>query len=183
MTSRIQSILEKMNSPIIPYKRPQFVPVWNPEDYFNDLENVNESDTTYLRELHNDFPSRIDEQKILKKASIIDIIPKVGKLNNIYEKYLKKNKKAPIQEYIKALHEAGYPEDMLMDFIKKDEKRKANMEEINNFVVSIFGEVNDKKVTVKKKTLNQILKFKKMIYAMPEIDDELPNDDCDQDED
>ena len=154
------------------YTTPKFVPFWNPEHYFNDLE-TNGTDSTHVRQLHENcvYP----EPTTFKLPTVKNIVLPA----DIYEKYLKKNKKAPIDEYIKALYEAGYPEDVLLDVMKKDAKRKAMLPELTQFIIDIFGEVNDKKVVVKKKTINQILKIKKKIYAMPEPE-ESPNEDYEE---
>ena len=155
------------------YTTPKFVPFWNPEHYFNDLE-TNGTDSTHVRQLHENCVYPADPEPTIKKKVSVDKLP-----YTIYEKYFKKNKKAPIDEYIKALYDVGYSEDVLLDVMKKDAKRKAMLPELTQFIVDIFGEVNDKKVVVKKKTLNQILKMKKKVYAMPEPE-ETPNDDYEE---
>ena len=158
------------------YTKPEFVPFWNPEHYFNDLE-TNGTNSTHVRQLHENcvYPEEPITFKTKQKCgAVMDKLP-----YTIYEKYFKKNKKAPIDEYIKALYDVGYSEDVLLDVMKKDAKRKAMLPELTQFVVDIFGEVNDKKVVVKKKTLNQILKMKKKIYAMPEPE-ETPNEDYEE---
>jgi len=174
------------------YTKPKFVPFWNPEHYFNDLE-THGTDSTHVRQLHENCiypePTTIKIKKKICNVSFMDKLPvstivkndKVkiviqSGLYNIYEKYLKKNKKAPIDEYVRALYEVGYSEDILLDVMKKDAKRKAMAPELEQFVFDVFGEFNDKKVVVKKKTIQQILKFKKKIYAMPEPE-ETPNED------
>ena len=174
MATLIQDMINNYGSYPV-YTTPKFVPFWNPEHYFNDLE-TNGTDSTHVRQLHENcvYPEPTTF-KIKRKLAVID---HTG-LYNIHEKYLKKNKKAPIDEYIKALYDVGYPEDVLLDVMKKDAKRKAMLPELTQFVVDIFGEVNDKKVVVKKKTLNQILKMKKKIYAMPEPE-ETPNEDYEE---
>lgn len=192
MSTLIRDIISNYNH-YPEYTKPEFIPVWNPEHYFNDLE-THGIDSTHVRQLHENCVYPEEESIIFKTkqkcgVTVIDKLPvstivkndkvKVvihSGLYNIHEKYLKKNKKAPIDEYIKALYDVGYPEDVLFDVMKKDAKRKAMIPELTQFVFDVFGEFNDKKVVVKKKTIKQILKFKKKIYAMPEPE-ETPNED------
>ena len=195
MATLIQDMINNYGSYPV-YTKPEFVPFWNPEHYFNDLE-TNGTNSTHVRQLHENcvYPEEPITFKTKQKCGNVTVMDKLpvsttvkndkvkvvihSGLYNIHEKYLKKNKKAPIDEYVKALYDVGYPEDVLLDVMKKDAKRKAMLPELTQFVVDIFGEVNDKKVVVKKKTLNQILKMKKKIYAMPEPE-ETPNEDYEE---
>jgi hypothetical protein len=100
-------------------------------------------------------------------------------LATLYKKYSKPCVKPPLEERIKALHEAGYPEDILLDVMKKDAKRLASEAKMSEFIFTIFGEVNDKKAaSTKKRTIQQILKIKKRLFAVPEpTEEEIPVED------
>jgi hypothetical protein len=102
-------------------------------------------------------------------------------LEDLYAKYSKPSRKPPLEERIKAMHQCGYPEEVLLETMKRDAKLTAQSADLDNFIFNIFGEVNDKKQSApKKRTITQILKIKKRSYAKPEIDDEeIPVEDDD----
>jgi hypothetical protein len=95
----------------------------------------------------------------------------------LYSRY--KNKRPPLDDRIKALHEAGYPDAVLIDVMKKDARRVAESAKLDEFIFGIFGDITDKKTpSAKKKTIHQILKIKKRVYAMPDpTEDENPVED------
>jgi hypothetical protein len=150
-----------------------FVPYWNPEPYLKDLENSG-TDITELKRLHEEFPPSAETYYTKKAPLVLNTTP----LEKLYAKY--PCKKPPLDERIKACHEAGYPEEKLLDIMKKDAKRVAEKPELEKFLFDIFGEVSEKKTSsVKKKTIHQILKIRKQYFALPEPDDEeLPNEDA-----
>ena len=81
-----------------------------------------------------------------------------------------------------AAKDFGYPDEVLRDMLVKHEKKEASRAELDEFVTSIFGELSDKKTTApKKRTLYQVLKIRKAVYAMPDQDpdptEEEPNED------
>ena len=151
-----------------------FVPYWNPEQYLVDLKK-NGTDTDQLERLHKQHPPPNDYPLFHKKELNIDMRP----LATLYKKYSKPCVKPPLEERIKALHEAGYPEDILLDVMKKDAKRLASEAKMSEFIFTIFGEVNDKKAaSTKKRTIQQILKIKKRLFAVPEpTEEEIPVED------
>ena len=102
-------------------------------------------------------------------------------LEDLYAKYSKPLRKPPLEERIKAMHQCGYPEEVLLEAMKRDAIMTAQSADLDNFIFNIFGEMNDKKPSVpKKRTITQILKIKKRSYAKPEIDDEeIPVEDDD----
>ena len=148
-----------------------FVPYWNPEAYLHDLAKSG-TDITKLKQLHEEFPPHVDKFYTKKEPLVLNLTP----VEKLYAKY--PGKKPPLDERIKACHEAGYPEEQLIDMMKKDAKRLTEKPELDKFLFNIFGDVNDKKTSsVKKKTIYQILKIRKQYCALPEPDDEeLPNE-------
>ena len=150
-----------------------FVPYWNPEAYLHDLEK-NGTDITKLKELHEKYPPHVENFYTKKEPFVLNMTP----IEKLYAKY--PGKKPPLDERIKACHEAGYSEAVLINMMKYDEKCKAEMKKSEEFIFNIFGDVNDKKTSsVKKKTIYQILKIRKQYCALPEPnDEELPNEDA-----
>jgi hypothetical protein len=65
--------------------------------------------------------------------------------------------------------------------MKKDAKRAEDGPKLDEFIFNVFGEMSDKKTaSTKKRTIHQILKLKKRVYAMPEPnDEEIPVEDDD----
>ena len=149
-----------------------FVPYWDPESYIRDLK-LNGHDTTEIERLHKEHPPVDELVFTAKKPFDINTQP----LEKLQAKY--KNKKPPLDERIKALHEAGYPDEVLIDVMKKDAKRVAEYAKIDDFIFAIFGDANEKKASsAKKKSIHQILKIKKRTYAVPDpTEDENPVED------
>ena len=150
----------------------KFVPFWDPDSYLYDLK-MNGHDTTEIERLHKENPPPIEVNLCKKKQLDINMEP----IEKLYAKY--KNKRPPLDERIKALHDAGYPESVLIDVMKKDAKRAADSAKLDEFIFAIFGDIADKKTpSVKKRSIHQILKIKKRVYAMPEPgEDENPVED------
>jgi hypothetical protein len=163
---RIQSI-----APAEPRK---FVPYWNPTDYLKDLK-ASGTNVTELEKLYKDNPPQSDVPNCKKETKNLNLEP----VYKLYKKYSKPARKPPLDERIKALHEAGYSEEDLLNVMKKDAKRVAEQPELEKFIFDIFGDIGDKKTAAtKKKTIVQILKIKKQSFVMPDPDDEeLPNED------
>jgi hypothetical protein len=144
----------------------KFVPYWDPESYLRDLK-INGHDTTELERLHKENPPPVEIDLCKKKQIDINQAP----IEKLYARY--NNKRPPLDERIKALHEAGYPDAVLIDVMKKDARRVAESAKLDEFIFAIFGDITDKKTpSAKKKTIHQILKIKKRVYAMPEPTDE-----------
>jgi hypothetical protein len=144
----------------------KFVPYWDPESYLRDLK-INGHDTAELERLHKANPPPVEVDLCTKKELNINTTP----IEKLYAKY--KNTKPPIDERVKAFHEAGYPDAVLIDIMKKDARRVADSAKLDEFIFTIFGDITDKKTpSAKKKTIHQILKIKKRVYAMPEPSDE-----------
>jgi hypothetical protein len=150
----------------IPETVRRFVPYWDPESYIRDLK-TNGHDTAELERLHQENPPPVEVDFCTKKQFNINQAP----IEKLYAKY--KAKRPPLDERIKALHEAGYPDAVLIDVMKKDARRVADSAKLDEFIFTIFGDIADKKTpSAKKKTIHQILKIKKRVYAMPEPSDE-----------
>jgi len=99
-------------------------------------------------------------------------------LEDLYAKYSKPPRMPPLNERIKALKDCGYSDEILMNVIKSHEKKMAESDELDAFIFNIFGEQNEKKQSApKKRTITQILKIKKRVYARPDIEDD-ENDDA-----
>ena len=146
----------------------KFVPYWNPPDYLRDLR-ASGSDTTELEKLYNENPPENHVLYPPKPKMNINFAP----VQALYDRYAKQGKMPPIDERLQALNAAGYPEEVLLDVMKKHDKRIKDGPELEKFIHAIFGDIGDKKPTAaKKKTLHQLLKIKKRVYAQPEPDDE-----------
>jgi len=164
----------------------------HPDLYFADLESHG-MDSTRLRALHKETPPSephvIKPKKVWPVPKYADMMPVtlevrkgkvrvkiMSKMADLYEKN-KKGHKASIEERVLAARDFGYPDEVLLDMIKKHEKRLAALPELEEFMIAVFGEMSDKKTTApKKKTLYQVLKYKKVIYAMPEPEENQNED-------
>ena len=169
---------------------PQFVPLAHPEPYFRTRELLGE-DTTETRRLHAENPP--EPPAILKreKMPVPDdphhvrvslVVSKSGRvrlglhtrMSALYEQMQRTHKMPSIEERVLAARDFGYPDEALRRMIDKHEQYEASRPELDQFIVDIFGEVSDKKVSApKKRTLIQVLKIKKQVYAMPGDPDEL----------
>jgi len=166
------------------HEKPNFVPYWNPEDYLRDLKRTG-TDITDLEKVYAEHPPREDAVYIKKVSPDINTRP----LEDLYMKYSKPVRKPPVDEHIKALHEAGYSEQVLLEVMRKNAKRIEDGPKLDDFIFNIFGDMSDKKTSTstKRRTISQILKIKKRVFAVPEPDDEeIPveddnvyDDDCD----
>lgn len=159
---------------ILPTEPRKFVPYWNPTDYLKDLK-ANGTNITDLEKLYKDNPPQRDVPKSKKETKNLNLEP----VYKLYKKYSKPVRKPPLDERVKALHEAGYSEEDLLNVMKKDAKRVLDVPDLEKFIFDIFGDIADKKTTaIKKRTIKQILNIKKRVFVMPEPDDEeLPNED------
>jgi hypothetical protein len=172
-TNRQSFYLDRMASapPKVPEK---FIPYWNPTDYLRDLKATG-TNIAELEQLYKDNPPQNETIKLRKEPKNLNLEP----VYKLYKKYGKPPRKPPIEERIKALHEAGYSEEVLLDVMKKDAKRVLDGPELEKFIFDIFGDIGDKKqAATKKKTIVQILKIKKQAFVMPDPEDEeIPNED------
>mgnify|MGYP006889512195 CR=1 FL=1 len=81
-------------------------------------------------------------------------------IENLYTEYYSKCIKPPIKVRVCAFQKVGFTDDQLLDMIKKDEVREKNKENLDVFIQAIFGNVSSKSAPPKKKTLQQLIKFK-----------------------
>ena len=151
-----------------------FVPFWNPDQYLRDLKE-NGTDVSKLEKMYAEHPPQ--EEITFKKKIPGDL--NMTPIERLYKRY--PMKKPPIEERIRALHEAGYSEEVLLTVMKKDVKRAEDGPKLDEFIFNVFGEMSEKKTaSTKKRTIQQILKLKKRVYAMPEPnDEEIPVEDDD----
>jgi hypothetical protein len=152
-----------------------FVPFWNPEHYFSDLLRCGTSSdhVEHLRRLHKENPPKVEEWMITKPKVVTKYDFTVPSMVALQEKYYKFGKMPPLNERIKALNDCGYSDEILMNVIKSHEKKMAESDELDAFIFNIFGEHNEKKQSApKKRTITQILKIKKRVYARPDIEDD-----------
>jgi hypothetical protein len=185
----------------------KFIPFWNPEHYFADLLKSGASleDVARLRKLHDDNPIKkipiikkpkpeLTIEEALKKYSCdpwkkptatermksrVSKFPHINTqpLADLYAKYSNPLRKPPLEERIKVMHQCGYPEEVLMETMKREERMIAQSDEMDAFIYAIFGEANEKKQSApKKRTITQILKIKKMSYARPDVEDPAVDD-------
>ena len=189
----------------------KFTPFWNTQTYFPDLlrTGTDPGHVAHLKRLHELNP--IEDVLVVKKPKPVLTLEEAYKknsgdpwkkptatermesrvskfplvntkpLDDLYAKYSKPPRKPPLEERIKAMHQCGYPEEVLLETMKRDAKMNAQSDDLDAFIYAIFGEANDKKPSApKKRTITQILKIKKRSYARPEIDDEeIPVEDDD----
>jgi hypothetical protein len=145
----------------------KFIPFWDPESHVRDLK-LSGIDTTDLEKQYEEFPPVIDIGFKKKPPLVLNFEPILA----LQAKYSKPARKPPLDERVKALHSCGYPMDVLFRIMKNDERTKAESDNLDKFIFSIFGDASEKKATsVKKKTLHQLLKIKKRVFAMPDADD------------
>ena len=185
----------------------KFAPFWNPESYLRDLKKSGTSSehVARLKRLHDENP--IEEVPVVKKPkpvlTIEEALKKYSKdpwkkptstermesrvskfprintqpLADLYAKYSKPPRTPPLEERIKVMHQCGYPEEVLLETMKRDAKMNAQSDELDAFLIAIFGEANEKKQSApKKRTISQILKIKKMSYARPDVEDQAVDD-------
>ncbi len=181
--SRVSKLLTKV--PSEPW-RYTFTPLVHSDIYFDELELRGE-DTTRMRKLHEECPyvppEPIPPKKKWDIPQYLDWVPvkltvtPSGKVKchikpamaDLYKSPC--HRKPSIEARIKACKDFGYPDEVLLDVLAKHEKRVANQPAIEEFLISVFGEETNKKpAPPKKKTLQQIFKFKKMVY--PKVDDD-----------
>lgn len=165
----------------------KFSPYVHPELYFRDLENHGQ-DTTNLRQLHEmrpplqPLPIAVKKQYLIPQyGDHIQMVLKVRKghvhvqLKNAMAILCEKKTKMPIEERVRACKEFGYPDEVLLDMMAKQEARDAASEKLDEFITTVFGEACEKKGSKKvvkiKKTIYQVLKIKKTLYAMPDEED------------
>ena len=99
-------------------------------------------------------------------------------IENLYTNYYSKGEKPPLKERILAYEKIGYTNQQLAKMIKNDDYWKKKSAENDKFIETIFGDVNKKKTTTapKKKTLAQLIGFKKPKYATNDNFDEAEED-------
>lgn len=59
--------------------------------------------------------------------------------HELYDKYQSKAIQPPVEERVRLMKQAHYPEDMLLDIIKKDKNNKKNSQKNQEFLEKIFG--------------------------------------------
>lgn len=101
-----------------------------------------------------------------KKISINFTCP----IENLYVKYYSKGKKPPLNERVLAYSKIGYSDQRLAKMIKFEDDQKKKSDEIDKFLLTIFGDPSKKKTIAnpKKKTLLQMIGYKKPKYAVNE---------------
>ena len=170
--------------------QPRFVPLAHPEPYFRTRDLLGE-DTTETRRLHAENPPEPPAVLKREKMPVPDdphhvrvslVVSKTGRvrlgfhtrMSALYEQMQRTHKLPTIEERVLAARDFGYPDEALKRMIDKHEKYEASRAELDQFIVDIFGELSDKKTSSpKKRTLTQVLKIKKQVYAMPDDPDEL----------
>ena len=170
--------------------QPRFVPLAHPEPYFRTRDLLGE-DTTETRRLHAENPPEPPAVLKREKMPVPDdphhvrvslVVSKTGRvrlgfhtrMSALYEQMQRTHKLPTIEERVLAARDFGYPDEALKRMIDKHEKYEASRAELDQFIVDIFGELSDKKTSApKKRTLTQVLKIKKQVYAMPDDPDEL----------
>jgi len=155
----------------------KFIPFWDPDAHVRDLK-LSGMDTTELEKKYEAFPPVVEVGFKKKPPLDLNFNPVIA----LYAKYTNPARKPSLDERIRALNESGYPMDVLLRIMKHDERTKAESENLDKFIFTIFGDASEKKATSsKKKTIHQILKIKKRAFAIPDAidDEENPVDDAD----
>ena len=95
-------------------------------------------------------------------------------IEELYTKYYSKGVKPPLKERILAYEKIGYTNQKLAKMIKNEDDWKKKSAEDIKFIETIFGDASKKKSTAapKKKTLLQMIGYKKPKYATNEDDAE-----------
>jgi hypothetical protein len=156
-----------------------WVPYWNPEPYLNDLRR-NSENISEIEKLYEENPPEPFVDTLAKKVTNINPEP----IYELYKKYSKPVKVPPLEERIRAFKKAGYSQEALLSVMQRDEKMKQDSEKLDQFIFNIFGDFKDKKASTKKKTLTQLLKIKRQVVIMPDIEpEENPNEDAEVDDD
>lgn len=91
-------------------------------------------------------------------------------IEELYTKYYSKGVKPPLKERILAYEKIGYTNQQLAKMIKNEDDLKKRSAEDIKFIETIFGDASKKKTITapKKKTLLQIIGYKKPKYATNE---------------
>jgi hypothetical protein len=195
LNTRVGRLLNPTPAPSWSYT---FTPIVHSELYFECLE-ANGEDSTRARKLHNECPYVPPEPlppknkwELPKYRDWVPVTLEVtakGKVRchikpgmaDLYNSPC--HHKPSIETRLKACRDFGYPTEVLLDVLKKHEKRIENKPAIDEFFLSVFGDEPLKKVAPpKKKTLQQIFKFRKMVYAKPDDDPEEEDARSDVDE-
>jgi hypothetical protein len=155
-----------------------WVPYWNPDHYLDDLRR-NSENISEIEKLYEEHPPEPFVDTLAKKVLNINPEP----IHELYKKYSKPVKVPPLEERIRAFQKAGYSKETLLSVMQRDEKMKQDSEKLDQFIFNIFGEFSDKKTSTKKKTLTQLLKIKRQVVIMPDIEpEENPNEDAEVDD-
>ena len=112
---------------------------------------------------------------------VVDLKVKNNKVNvtitcpieDLYTKYYSKGVKPPLKERILVYSKIGYSDQRLAKMIKFEDEQKKKLAETEKFIESIFGDSNKKKTSTvpKKKTLLQLIGYKKLKYATNDDND------------
>lgn len=94
-------------------------------------------------------------------------------IENLYTNYYSKGVKPPLNERILAYEKIGYTNQQLAKMIKNEDNWKKKSAENDKFIETIFGDATKKKTATapKKKTLLQIIGYKKPKYATNDEED------------
>ena len=132
--------------------------IYNFENYYETklrLEGKESEGLRELKEFHDKHPPR-PPREIKKpwrypyeidRVFLNTTITKSGKvkitlsqpLQDLYDTYQSKAVQPPIEERVRFLKHAHYPEHTLMNLIKKDQRNKKNAVKDQEFIFSIFG--------------------------------------------
>ena len=182
------SLLSRLLAPPQPSVPAKYVfyPIVHSENYFRDLESHG-IDSTRMRQLHAEKPyvpppppppkRQLNLPKYRDWVPVTLEVTESGKVRchirpamaDLYASPC--HHKPSIEARLKACRDFGYPPDILLDILDKHEKRLARQPELEEFMNVLFGNTEHKKpAPVKKKTVYQLFKFKKIKYAMPDED-------------
>ncbi|MDB4588362.1 hypothetical protein N9095_00120 [bacterium] len=112
-----------------------------------------------------DLLSKVSTKFKMKKGKVeVEI---TCPIENLYTSFYSKGVKPPLKDRILAYERIGYTNQQLAKMIKNDDDFKKKAVENDKFIETIFGDPSKKKTSapVKKKTLLQIIGYKKPKYA------------------
>ena len=126
-------------------------------DELRDLHKIEKEEVTI-----EDIPQKVSfkdpsyvsvQMKLVGKKIKIKIIAPLDE----YEMYRKKGKMPPLAVRIRAAKASGFPDSVLEKMIIRDDKWKANMEDMNKFLLNIFGAKPSKPSKPKAKSVQEAL--------------------------
>tara|TARA_B110000858_G_scaffold191121_1_gene239996 strand:+ start:1272 stop:1769 length:498 start_codon:yes stop_codon:yes gene_type:complete len=152
----VKSLSRKKNKSL--FCNPPDTRIHNFENYYENKIRIEGKESERLRELkkfHDEHPLRAP-RKIKQpwrypwdfdRVFVNTTVTKSGKVkinlyqpfHELYDKYQSKANQPPVEERVRLMKQAHYPEHILINMIKKDQKDKKNAQKNQEFLEKIFG--------------------------------------------